>query len=184
MPRRISLELLGDEDVLLRWCLSPQAGTGVVMVPMGPERWGTQSEEWVIHLNYRPDDPRAESDEAVESDIRAAMGIGDHPMQIHMITRWTLEGVLASSFRAGRVLLAGDAAHRHPPTGGLGLTSAIHDVHNLCWKLAAVICRPGLRCPAGHLRGRAPPRRRSQRPALPGKRRQPPADHDGARAQP
>ena len=131
--------LLGDEDVLLRWCFSPQAGTGVVMVPMGPERWGTRSEEWVIHLNYQADDPRAESDEAVESDIRAAIGIGDQPMQIHMITRWTLEGVLASRFRAGRVLLAGDAAHRHPPTGGLGLTSAIHDVHNLCWKLAAVI---------------------------------------------
>jgi FAD binding domain len=37
------------------------------------------------------------------------------------------------------VLIVGDAAHRHPPTGGLGLTSAIHDVHNLCWKLAAVI---------------------------------------------
>ena len=57
--------------------------------------------------------------------------------------RWAsaiiLEGVLASRFRAGRVLLAGDAAHRHPPTGALGLTSAIHDVHNLCWKLAAVL---------------------------------------------
>lgn len=131
--------LLGEEDVLLRWCLSPQAGTGVVMVPMGPQRWGPKSEEWVIHLNYQADDPRAESDEAVESDVRAAMGIGDHPMDIHMITRWTLEGVLASSFRAGRVLLAGDAAHRHPPTGGLGLTSAVHDVHNLCWKLAAVL---------------------------------------------
>jgi 2,4-dichlorophenol 6-monooxygenase len=131
--------LVGDEDVLLRWVLSPQAGTAAVMVPMGPERWGTNSEEWVIHLNYQPDDPRAESDEAVESDIRSAIGIGDHPMEIHRITRWTLEGVLASSFRSGRVLLAGDAAHRHPPTGGLGLTSAIHDVHNLCWKLAAVL---------------------------------------------
>ncbi len=131
--------LLGQEDVLLRWCLSPQVGTAVVMVPMGPERWGTSSEEWVIHLNYAPDDPRAESDEAVEGDIRAALGIGEHPMDIHVITRWTLEGVLASRFRDGRVLLAGDAAHRHPPTGGLGLTSAIHDVHNLCWKLAAVI---------------------------------------------
>ena len=131
--------LLGDEDVLLRWCLSPQAGTGVVLVPMGPEKWGTESEEWVIHLNYQPDDPRAESDEAVESDIRSAMGIGDHPMEIHMITRWTLEGMFAARFREGRVLLAGDAAHRHPPTGGLGLTSAIHDVQNLCWKLAAVL---------------------------------------------
>jgi 2,4-dichlorophenol 6-monooxygenase len=132
-------EILADEDVLLRWCYSPQAGRGVVMVPMGPERWGTRSEEWVIHLNYLADDPRAASDEAVESDVRAAMGIGEHPMDIHMITRWTLEGVLATRFREGRVLLVGDAAHRHPPTGGLGLTSAIHDVHNLCWKLAVVI---------------------------------------------
>ena len=33
----------------------------------------------------------------------------------------------------------GDAAHRHPPTGGLGLVSAIHDAQNLCWKLALVL---------------------------------------------
>ena len=46
---------------------------------------------------------------------------------------------MASAFRVGRVFLLGDAAHRHPPTGGLGLTSAIHDAHNLCWKLAAVL---------------------------------------------
>jgi 2,4-dichlorophenol 6-monooxygenase len=37
------------------------------------------------------------------------------------------------------VLLAGDAAHRHPPTTGLGLNSAIQDAHNLTWKLAAVL---------------------------------------------
>ncbi len=37
------------------------------------------------------------------------------------------------------MFLLGDAAHRHPPTGGLGLTSAIHDAQNLCWKLAHVI---------------------------------------------
>jgi 2,4-dichlorophenol 6-monooxygenase len=37
------------------------------------------------------------------------------------------------------VFLLGDAAHRHPPTGGLGLTSAIHDAQNLGWKLAAVL---------------------------------------------
>ena len=46
---------------------------------------------------------------------------------------------MASAFRAGRVFLVGDAAHRHPPTGGLGLTSAIHDAQNLCWKLALVL---------------------------------------------
>ena len=37
------------------------------------------------------------------------------------------------------MFLLGDAAHRHPPTGGLGLTSAIHDAQNLCWKVALVL---------------------------------------------
>ena len=44
-----------DPDVLIRWIYSPQAGVLVVMVPMGPERWGPDSEEWVIHLNYPVD---------------------------------------------------------------------------------------------------------------------------------
>ena len=114
--------------MLIRWILSPQSGVGVVMVPMGPERWGPDSEEWVIHLNYPVDDPRAQSDEQVEADVRRAMGIGDHPMKIHKMTRWSVDAVVASSFSVGRVPLVGDAAHRHPPTGGLGLTSAIHDV--------------------------------------------------------
>ena len=128
-----------DPDVLIRWILSPQVGALVVMVPMGPERWGPDSEEWVIHLNYPVDDPRAQSDEEVEADVRHALGIGELPMEIHKVTRWSVDAVLASSFRAGRVFLLGDAAHRHPPTGGLGLTSAIHDAQNLCWKVAAVL---------------------------------------------
>ena len=126
-----------DPDVLIRWIYSPQAGVLVVMVPMGPERWGPDSEEWVIHLNYPVD--CAETDAQVEADARKALGIGDLPMEIHKITRWSVEAVIASAFRAGRVFLLGDAAHRHPPTGGLGLTSAIHDAQNLCWKLAAVL---------------------------------------------
>lgn len=128
-----------DPDVLIRWILSPQAGVGVVMVPMGPERWGPDSEEWVIHINYPADDPRAQSDERIERDVRAAIGLPDLPLQTHKITRWSVEAAMASAFQVGRVFLVGDAAHRHPPTGGLGLTSAIHDVHNLCWKLAHVL---------------------------------------------
>ena len=128
-----------DPDVLIRWIFSPQAGVLVVMVPMGPQRWGPASEEWVIHLNYPVDDPRAQSDAQVEADARQALGIPDLPMKIHKITRWSVEAVMASAFQAGRVFLVGDAAHRHPPTGGLGLTSAIHDAQNLCWKLALVL---------------------------------------------
>jgi 2,4-dichlorophenol 6-monooxygenase len=128
-----------DPDVLIRWVFSPQAGTMVVLVPMGPRRWGGESEEWVIHINYPVDDPRAQSDERVEADVRTALGLPDVPMEIHKITRWSVDAVMASAFRVGRVFLLGDAAHRHPPTGGLGLTSAIHDAQNLCWKLASVL---------------------------------------------
>ena len=46
---------------------------------------------------------------------------------------------LAEHYRAGRVLLAGDAAHIHPPTGGQGLNLGIQDAFNLGWKLAAEV---------------------------------------------
>jgi len=128
-----------DPDVLIRWIWLPETGQLAVLVPMGPERWGHESEEWVFHLNYPHDDPRALDDARVEADMRRALGIGELPVTVHKISRWSLEGVLAERFRVGRVFLLGDAAHRHPPTGGLGLNAAIQDAHNLCWKLAAVL---------------------------------------------
>jgi 2,4-dichlorophenol 6-monooxygenase len=128
-----------DPEVLIRWIWVPHMGTLAVLVPMGPNCWGPRSEEWVFHLNYPFDDPRALEDAQVEADMRSALGIGDHPIEIHKITRWSLEGIVASSLRVGRVFFVGDAAHRHPPTGGLGLTSAVQDAQNVCWKLAAVL---------------------------------------------
>jgi 2-polyprenyl-6-methoxyphenol hydroxylase-like FAD-dependent oxidoreductase len=46
---------------------------------------------------------------------------------------------LAEHYRLGRVFLAGDAAHIHPPTGGQGMNTGIHDAYNLAWKLALVL---------------------------------------------
>ena len=46
---------------------------------------------------------------------------------------------MVDRYRAGRVFLAGDAAHLHPPTGGQGLNTGIQDAYNLGWKLASVL---------------------------------------------
>ncbi|MFD4538419.1 FAD-dependent monooxygenase [Streptomyces bauhiniae] len=53
-------------------------------------------------------------------------------------TRWTDNTRQASAYRSGRVFLAGDAAHVHPPFGGQGLNLGVGDAVNLGWKLAAV----------------------------------------------
>jgi 2-polyprenyl-6-methoxyphenol hydroxylase-like FAD-dependent oxidoreductase len=45
---------------------------------------------------------------------------------------------IASAYRRGRVLIAGDAAHIHPPVGGQGMNTGLQDAHNLAWKLALV----------------------------------------------
>jgi 2-polyprenyl-6-methoxyphenol hydroxylase-like FAD-dependent oxidoreductase len=54
-------------------------------------------------------------------------------------TVWRPNVRMAERFRTGRVLLAGDAAHVHPPTGGQGLNTGVQDAYNLGWKLAAVL---------------------------------------------
>ncbi|MBX7432676.1 FAD-dependent oxidoreductase [Mycobacterium sp. Y57] len=52
---------------------------------------------------------------------------------------WTMTSQIASRFRRGQLLLAGDAAHRFPPAGGFGLNSGVQDAQNLAWKIAAII---------------------------------------------
>lgn len=132
-------QLATDPDVLIRWIWSPALGEMTVLVPMGPDHWGPDSEEWVVHVTQPIDQVKDLSDAQIEQMMRSALGLGDRPITFHKISRWTLEGLLANKFRVGRVFIVGDAAHRHPPTGGLGLTSGIQDAHNLCWKLAAVL---------------------------------------------
>ncbi|MFC9994179.1 FAD-dependent monooxygenase [Nocardia sp. NPDC127526] len=58
-------------------------------------------------------------------------------------TVWRPNIRLAERFRVGRVFLAGDAAHAHPPTGGQGLNTGVQDAYNLGWKLAAALRDPG-----------------------------------------
>ena len=50
---------------------------------------------------------------------------------------WNLRTAIADSYRRGKVFIAGDAAHSHPPYGGYGLNNGLEDVRNLAWKLEA-----------------------------------------------
>jgi len=67
--------------------------------------------------------------------------INDDAIEVKLINKafWTMAALVAERYRDGRVLLAGDAAHRLPPTGGLGMNTGVQDAHNLAWKLALVI---------------------------------------------
>lgn len=58
---------------------------------------------------------------------------------LHIATTWTDRSRQATSYRNGRILLAGDAAHIHSPLGGQGLNLGLGDAMNLGWKLAATI---------------------------------------------
>ena len=131
-----------DPACLITWFINPDQsgvfGSGA-MVPMGPT-WGPESEEWIIHFSFAPDDPDTFDEEMVIPRLRELLKLPELELTVHKVSNWMLEAVLAERYRVGRVFLAGDAAHRHPPTTGLGLNTAIQDAHNLAWKLA-LVCR-------------------------------------------
>lgn len=71
--------------------------------------------------------------------VRLAAGVPDLDVRILGIAPWTAAAHVAERYGHGRIFLAGDAAHEMPPTGGFGLNTGVQDVHNLAWKLAAVL---------------------------------------------
>lgn len=129
-----------EDGPLITWFLNPEspALTGAALVEMGPT-WGRRSEEWALHFALPPGDPARGDTAALVERIRLVLRVPELPVEVLAVNHWMIEGVLAERYRQGRIFLAGDAAHRHPPATGLGLNTAVQDAHNLCWKLAAVL---------------------------------------------
>src|SRR5215203_3998451 len=130
-----------DDGALITWFLNPEGkdswGSGA-MVQMGPT-WGRHSEEWVLHFAFQPDDPERYNEEAIVPRLRTLLKLPDLDMTVHKVSHWILDRVVAEQWRFGDIFLAGDAAHRQPPTSGLGLNTGIQDAYNLTWKLAKVL---------------------------------------------
>ncbi len=134
---------LDDDNSFAYWFANPYGdtstwGTGI-LGKSGPTRFDRHSEEWQFHFSFKSDDPARFDEDQLIPRMRAILKIPDLEPKVLSIGHWVVQGVLADRFRFGRVLLGGDAAHRHTPTTGLGLNSAIQDAQNLAWKLALVL---------------------------------------------
>ena len=78
--------------------------------------------------------------ESLQQTVERVSGRTDIRLHdLSWLTEWRLNVRMAERYRDGRVFLAGDAAHVHPPTGGQGLNTGVQDAYNLGWKLAAVL---------------------------------------------
>jgi len=83
-----------------------------------------------------PNDPKLDD---LRQALIAVYGTDFGVRDVTWLSRFTDMARQAASYRAGRVLLAGDAAHVHAPTGGQGLNIGVQDAVNLGWKLAQVV---------------------------------------------
>lgn len=135
-------EWFPDDRIVINFYINPDGagslGSGV-LIKAGPTNWGKHSEEWVFSMAVLPDDPVQFDHVTMLDRMRRSLGLPAFDPEIHVISPWRVEAVLAERYREGRVFLIGDAAHRHPPTGGLGLNTGVADAHNLAWKLANVL---------------------------------------------
>ncbi|WP_018681690.1 FAD-dependent monooxygenase [Actinokineospora enzanensis] len=96
---------------------------------------------WLAAPIYHPERGESPEDFTDERCVEIIRSVSGRDLDVEIIAKVPWEGAqrVAERFRDGRVFLAGDAAHVHPPAGGFGANTGIHDAHNLAWKLAAVL---------------------------------------------
>jgi hypothetical protein len=93
-------------------------------------------ETWFFHAPV-PAGTTAENFD-FQAYLREAVG-ADFDIALDYVGFWDLRIAIADSFRKGRIFIAGDAAHSHPPYGGYGINTGLEDAANLGWKLAATL---------------------------------------------
>jgi 2-polyprenyl-6-methoxyphenol hydroxylase-like FAD-dependent oxidoreductase len=126
------VELEGlDRDA---WFVWPQEGAHLTLCPI------PHTDMFQLVVALRPDEEPALDDASIAALIHDRTGLDDLRLRStiwHSISVPNLR--LAERYRVGRVVLAGDAAHVHPPQGGQGLNTSIQDAYNLGWKLALTL---------------------------------------------
>lgn len=124
------LNSLHDKGPVLMFHPIRKVGGGLLTTIDGKRQWRLSTEDFAD--DYKP------SDEDVARRIRQAVGC-DFDFRITAVVIWTRRHVIADHYRAGRVFLAGDAAHQLSNSGGFGMNTGIGDALDLSWKLEGAV---------------------------------------------
>jgi 2-polyprenyl-6-methoxyphenol hydroxylase-like FAD-dependent oxidoreductase len=100
------------------------------------------TDRWVFHLSYDPvkgERPEDYTHERLTQILEEVIGVEGTAIRVISVLPWQPTVKVVSAMQAGRIFLAGDAAHVMTPYGGKGANTGVQDVHNLIWKLAMVL---------------------------------------------
>ncbi|NML65298.1 FAD-binding protein [Hymenobacter sp. RP-2-7] len=101
------------------------------------------ADRWALHLRYYPELGQTPADfpePVLLTLLRRVLGTPpEQPLRILSVLPWEMTVRSVEQEQVGRVFLAGDAAHTMTPYAGKGAAAGVQDVHNLAWKLAAVL---------------------------------------------
>ncbi|MFF7602263.1 FAD-dependent monooxygenase [Streptomyces mirabilis] len=145
--KALGIPFTGTTDAAMRMLIGDVAADGLDHVWA---HWFAHGSDPMhgVHLSPQPDTdrlfqfhaplPEGVTDDSLDTlqDILDGFVTGVRLSRPAWSSIWRPNVRLAERFHVGRVFLAGDAAHAHPPTGGQGLNTGVQDAYNLGWKLA------------------------------------------------
>jgi 2-polyprenyl-6-methoxyphenol hydroxylase-like FAD-dependent oxidoreductase len=125
-------KFVGHRRAWMYWAVNPDPHTrGVIFSLNGVDEF---------MMLIKPERGRTDVDVGQVADwVKRTIG-ADIPVEILAYHPWSAgQALVAERYKAGRIFIAGDAAHLFTPTGGFGMNTGIDDSSNLAWKLAAVL---------------------------------------------
>jgi 2-polyprenyl-6-methoxyphenol hydroxylase-like FAD-dependent oxidoreductase len=125
-------KFVGHRRAWMYWAVNPDPHTrGVVIALNGVDEFMMLVKPKDGHRDVNPDE--------IADWVKRSIG-ADIPVHIIGYYPWHAgQALVAERYKAGRIMIAGDAAHLFTPTGGFGMNTGIDDSSNLAWKLAAVL---------------------------------------------
>jgi 2-polyprenyl-6-methoxyphenol hydroxylase-like FAD-dependent oxidoreductase len=125
----------------ITWFVNPRLGGTIgsgYLYHLGPYPISPDTEEWVFACGLAPGEKSMDRP-AMLNRLHKTLQIPDLKAELLSTSYWYVNALTATRYRnkvsTGRVFLVGDAAHRIPPWGALGLNTGMQDVDNLVWKL-------------------------------------------------